>query len=555
MQPLRITTWHPSRPTGRAGVGTGPYTDPAPWVLTGKDAEHILKVSNGGSQVCRIGEEIYQKYEGCVFYRVFGPHMWWWGAMMLRPYQREVARAVMQSVRHAEGLTFSVEISRQGGKNELSAHIELLLLTLSMSEGGNVVKCSPTFKPQTVISMRRLKDRLDDYGFGGIYRSEMGYIIALGAGRVVFLSAEEHSNVVGHTADLLLEIDESQDVSREKYSKDFRPMGSSTNVTTVHYGTTWDESTLLEEIKQMNLELEKRDGVRRHFRYDWQAVAKQNPAYGAYVRSERDRLGEDHPLFRTQYALLPIAGGGRLLTRAQLSSMLGEHQRLRTPLQGHTYVAAVDIGGEAQESADGAAVREPDSTTVCIAAVETPADRGRGHPYLYVVEQVSWTGVPHAQLIPALMGLFRTWRPAGIVVDATGMGQPVAGLLKHEFGNRIRPFVFTERSKSDLGYEFLSLVNGGRMRLYVQDGSTEHRATMQQLECARAVYRANRTLGFYVDHSDGHDDFLMSLALLAIAARDYTPRVARGAERSEHLHQPQTIRTPRVAVQRPLFTS
>jgi hypothetical protein len=144
--------------------------------------------------------------------------------MMLRPYQREVARAVMESVRSRAGHTFSVEIARQGGKNELSAHIELLLLTLCMADGGNVIKCSPTFKPQTVISMRRLKDRLDDYGFGGIYRTEMGYIVSLGSARCIFLSAEENSNVVGHTADLLLEIDESQDVSKEKYTKGFGPL-------------------------------------------------------------------------------------------------------------------------------------------------------------------------------------------------------------------------------------------------------------------------------------------------------------------------------------------
>ena len=86
--------------------------------------------------------------------------------------------------------------------------------------------------------MQRLKDRLDEFGFDGIYHTEMGYIISLGAARAAFLSAEESSSVVGHTADILLEIDESQDVTKEKYTKDFRPMGSSTNVTTVHYGTT-----------------------------------------------------------------------------------------------------------------------------------------------------------------------------------------------------------------------------------------------------------------------------------------------------------------------------
>ncbi|MDD5039392.1 MAG: hypothetical protein PHN78_08795, partial [Dehalococcoidales bacterium] len=136
-----------------------------------------------------------------------------------------------------------------------------------MTEPQNLVKCSPTFKPQTVISMTRLKDRLNDAGFDGIWLSELGYIIRLGNARVVFLSADESANVVGHTAHILLEIDESQDVNREKYTKEFKPMGATTNVTTVHYGTTWDDTSLLEEIKQTNYELERRDGIKRHFRY------------------------------------------------------------------------------------------------------------------------------------------------------------------------------------------------------------------------------------------------------------------------------------------------
>jgi len=143
-------------------------------------------------------------------------------------------------------------MARQGGKNELSAQLELLLLTLYMAEPQNLVKCSPTFKLQTVISMMRLKDRLNDAGFTGIWVTELGYIIRLGNARAVFLSAEETANVVGNTAHILLEIDEAQDVSKDKYTKDFKPMGATTNVTTVLYGTTWDDTTLLEEVKQTN---------------------------------------------------------------------------------------------------------------------------------------------------------------------------------------------------------------------------------------------------------------------------------------------------------------
>jgi len=75
--------------------------------------------------------------------------------MKLRPYQQEVARAILDSVFGKKGLTFSVEIARQGGKNELSAQLELSLLTLHIVEPQNLIKCSPTFKPQTVISETR----------------------------------------------------------------------------------------------------------------------------------------------------------------------------------------------------------------------------------------------------------------------------------------------------------------------------------------------------------------------------------------------------------------
>jgi phage terminase large subunit-like protein len=205
---------------------------------------------------------------------------------VLRPYQFDVITAVMDSVTRQRGLTFSIEIARQGGKNEISARIELILMYLRSHESDNLVKCSPTFMPQAVISMTRLKDRLDNAGFTGIWVSEHDYIIRFGNARAVFLSAEASARVVGHTAHLLLEIDEAQDVGKEKYAKEFRPMGSTTNVTTVLYGTAWDDSTLLEETKQTNLELERKDGIRRHFQYDWQEVAKYNPVYQAYVENK-----------------------------------------------------------------------------------------------------------------------------------------------------------------------------------------------------------------------------------------------------------------------------
>jgi len=449
----------------------------------------------------------------------------------LRPYQREVALAVLDSVFGRKGLTLSVEIARQGGKNELSAQLELLLLTLYMAEPVNLVKCSPTFKPQAIISMVRLKDRLNDAAFGGIWVSEMGYIIRLGNCRTIFLSADESANVVGNTAHILLEIDESQDVSREKYNKEFKPMGATTNVTTVHYGTTWDDSTLLEEVKQTNLELERRDGIKRHFRYDWQEVAKCNPDYRAYVEAERERLGENHALFLTQYRLLPIHGGGGFLSAQQRAQLQGEHSRRHQPDGNRVYVAGIDLAGEA-EVGEGAYLRalkpHQDSTVVTIGELDFATGVQR-QPGVRIVEHYWWTGKKHAELYAQLTDILKNvWHCRRVVVDASGVGQPVCSFLRQELGSRVSPFTFTAPSKSQLGFNLLAAINSGRLKMYAGDGSGEGQEFWFEMERARSQYRPSQTMNFHVDPSEGHDDFLMSLALLVEAASQYSPRGARG---------------------------
>ena len=457
----------------------------------------------------------------------------------LRPYQTEVAKAVAASVMRRKGLTFSVEIARQGGKNELSAQLEVLLLTLFIGKGGNAIKCSPTFKPQTIISMMRLKERLDQWGYAGIWRAEMGYILRLGNARQIFLSAEESANVVGNTAHILLEVDESQDVSRDKYTKEFRPMGASTNVTTMHYGTTWDDSTLLEEVKQVNLEQERKDGIKRHFRYDWQEVAKYNPEYLRYVEGERERLGESHPLYMTQYCLKPIHGGGGFLSPVQLAQLQGIHGRRHHPSGTGIYVAGVDLAGEAEEGED-AALRalkpRQDSTVVTIGELDF-ASRGGAvpQPSINVVEHYWWTGRPHTDVYARLADVLKNvWGVRRAAVDATGVGAGVAGFLSRALGKSVvTPFMFTQASKSKLGFELLAAINSGRLKMYAGDGSPEYREFWFQANKARSSFRPNQTMNFYVDPSAGHDDFISSLALLVEASR-YTPRPARGRLREQY---------------------
>ncbi len=458
----------------------------------------------------------------------------------LRPYQVQVGRAVMDSVVHRKGMTFTVEIARQGGKNELSAQLGVLLLTTSMLRSANCVKAAPTFHPQANISMARLKERLDQAGFGDFWRSEKGYIVRLGEARQVFLSAAEGSRVVGNTADLLLEMDEAQDISQEKFYKEFRPMGAAHNATTVLYGTPWDDSTLLEEMKQLNLEMEGRDGVRRHFSFDWQEVSNYNPDYARYVEAERERLGENHPLFLTQYCLKPVRGGGGFLSPQQRAQLQGEHGRRHSPAEGPRsgiYVAGVDLAGQAEEAQD-AALRalkpRQDSVVVTIGELGF-SDELQGEPRVDIVEHCRWTGTPHPALYSRLADILGSvWRCKRVVVDATGVGQGVSACLAKALGSTVVPFTFTQASKSRLGFQLLAAVNAGRVKMYRDDGSEEWRQFWREMSLAKSHYRPNQTMGFDVPPSQGHDDFLMSLALL-VEASNYRQRSARG--RGQHSSQ------------------
>lgn len=463
----------------------------------------------------------------------------------LRPYQVEAGRAVLDSVFGRRGLTISVMMARQGGKNELSAQLELLLLTTHMLVDVEAIKCAPTFDPQCRISMRRLWSRLQEAGLAPWAAVEEGRAVRLGRARQVFLSAEPGSNVVGHTAGILLEVDESQDVDREKFDREFRPMASAANATTVHYGTAWDDTCLLEQVKQANLELERRDGVRRHFEYDWEVVARHNPAYGRFVEAERQRLGEDHPLFLTQYCLKTIAGGGRLFSASQRAQLQGSHLRQSAPRAGECYVAGLDLAGAPDAGSQALAAGTPlvpraahrDSTVLTIArVVGPPSDAPVQEPRLEVVDHRSWCGEPHDRLYGALVDLLRdVWCVRQVAVDATGLGETLARWLGRALGPSLVTAVrFTAESKSRLGYNLLAAVNGGRLKMYGADGSEEYRSFWQEMERARVAYRPNYTMNFFVDPSEGHDDYLVSLSLAVEASRLWQgPRRARGRLREE----------------------
>lgn len=447
----------------------------------------------------------------------------------LYPFQVEIGNAILDSVLNGLGLTFTVMVSRQSGKNQISALLEAYLLCAYRD--GTIIKCAPTWKPQILNSRLRLLQMLDtDFLRSRIFKS-YGYMIGLApspalAGnqigpRVMFFSAAEEAQVVGATASLLLEIDEAQDVSAAKFDRDFRPMASTTNATTVLYGTAWSDDTLLAITRAHNVELEARDGIRRHFEYTWHELAAHNAHYKQFVEAEIARLGPDHLTIRTQYELQPISGAGFLLSDLQRHMICGRHRWLSGPEEGDYYIGSLDIGGE-ERAKHGEETRsnKRDSTVFTIARVKY---NELMLPSIEVVHQMMWNGMPYLEQYGLIVELCEVWGIRKLVVDKTGLGEMMASTLQAKLGEeRVQQFHFTRPSKSALAYEFLALINSGRLKIYAQEGAPDaiYQECMKQLKLARYTVPGEGLLNMLVLPAEGHDDFLISVALLASAIRE-----------------------------------
>ncbi|MCC6224718.1 MAG: hypothetical protein IT201_14640 [Thermoleophilia bacterium] len=450
----------------------------------------------------------------------------------LRAYQLEVARAVLQSIDARDGLSFTVLMPRQAGKNELSAQLEAFLLTRSQNVGGSLVKAAPTYKPQTENSIRRIKEILDNPLTAGKYSTPGGYVVQIGKAAAYFFSAAATANVVGGTASLLLEGDEAQDLDATKWDKDFRPMASTGNATTVLYGTPWVQDDLLATSIAANREAEARDGRRRHFSVSWERVAEANPDYGRYVESEIARLGRAHPIIRTQYLLEMLEQAGGFLSETQIALLQGDHPPLERPpapseFGSGDFVAGVDVAGADEEDPDGILTRvnqRRDSTALTIAHAERRRVDGLVvEPQLRIVAQYAWRGTPHRVLYPQVLELVRSvWQCSSVVVDASGIGSGMAAYLGAALGPQIvTPYVYTAATKSKLAYDLLSAINAGRLKLYAPRHHLEIDAlraeTLDQARNATYELRANQLMLFSVPEHRGHDDLLNSLALVVQA--------------------------------------
>lgn len=461
------------------------------------------------------------------------------------PWQIDVCKGIEKLVHLSRtkqcqpGLEAVVVVSRQGGKNELSARSQARLLCRYSSESLCIVRAAPTAKPQLHISKLRLRGMFKTPLLQGLDRWEEGYICYVNNAHICFLSAEANANRVGHTASLSLEVDEAQDVDPEIYAKDFRPMLATTGAPTFLFGTVWSDDTLLEQKRKQARENERKYGVKLLWEVDADEVGRYNPTYRDYVAYEVETYGRNHPIIKTQYYLEAVTELDKFLDKQQLAQLRGHHPRQFQPRSGAVYVAGIDLCGAIEQDLkdvlkNEGGTRKRDSTVVTIGELmwkRSSVDPTKKLPIVRIVDHLYLPAQHPMETVNRIYSfVFEHWRCVSAVVDASGVGDYPAMMLQSRRPSQCKAIKSTVAEVSRLGYNYIGAVGTDRLTMYRDpDESEQYRQFWIQHENCKREMKQNNNMRFYAPltrqptdlHPLGeeiHDDFVKSGAYCLEAA-------------------------------------
>jgi hypothetical protein len=157
--------------------------------------------------------------------------------------------------------------------------------------------------------------------------------------------------------------------------------------------------------------------------------------------------------------------------------------------------------------------------------LSTLADDIIKRPSYRVVSRQSWIGVRHTALYGQVKALAEHWNARYLVVDATGVGAGLSAFLDRALPGKVLPFLFNGSTKSQLGWDFLSIVETGRFKDYSPADRDQEEFILQLSACQMEIKPGpEHKIQWGVpdgtrDSSTGellHDDWILSAALCGV---------------------------------------
>ena len=448
----------------------------------------------------------------------------------LHPYQKPLARRIMESVVINDGSEITALASRQSGKSETIANTVATLMVLlpilakrypdllgRFKDGIWVGLFAPT-EGQAETLFGRTVNRLtseqaqeilgdpeiDDSAarVGGVTKQIK--LKKLGS-TMTMMTANPRAKIESKSFHLIV-IDECQEADDYVVDKSIAPMMAYYAGTMVKTGTpTTSKNNFYKAIQFNKRRQTGRKSKQNHFQWDWRDVAKVNENYEKHIRKEMLRIGEDSDEFQMSYNCKWLLERGMFVTSSVLDELGDTSQELVKMWHQTPVVVGIDPA------------RKTDSTVVTVVWVDWDRPDEFGYFDHRILNWLEIQGDDWEEQYFQIVNFLSNYDCLAIGVDANGVGDAVAQRLKVLMPRAEVVSLTSSQSEQSKRFKHLqALIQRGAMT-YPAHAKTRRlnvwKRFYQQMTDAEIQFKGPNFMVAAPKEAYAHDDFVDSLAI------------------------------------------
>jgi hypothetical protein len=448
----------------------------------------------------------------------------------LHPYQKPLARRVIESVIINDGEEITALASRQSGKTETVSDVLATLMVIlpllaklypdllgKFKDGLWVGMFAPTEsqaetlfgRTVTRLTSERALEVLGDPEIddttkrvGGVTRQIK---LMRSGSTITMMTANPRAKIESKSFHVIV-IDECQEADDFTVSKSISPMLAYYAGTMIKTGTpTTSKNNFYRAIQLNKRKATGRGAKQNHFQWDWKDVSKVNPDYQKFIKKEMLRIGEESDEFQMSYNCKWLLERGMFVSSSVMDELGDTSQELVKVWHKTPVVVGIDPA------------RKMDSTVVTVVWVDWDRPDEFGYFDHRVLNWLELQGDDWEEQYFQIVNFLSNYDVLAIGVDANGVGDAVAQRLKILLPRaEVMPLTSSPTEQSKRFKHLQSLIQR-RAITYPNHAKTRrlrvHKRFIQQMTDAEVHFKGPNFSVAAPKETYAHDDFVDSLAI------------------------------------------
>lgn len=448
----------------------------------------------------------------------------------LHPYQKPLARRMMESIIINDGEEITALAARQSGKSETIADTVSTLMVLlprlaniypellgKYKNGLMVGLFAPTesqaetlfSRTVTRLSSERALDVLSDPEIDDV-AAKVGGVTKMirlkkSGSSLTMMTANPRAKIESKSFHLIV-IDECQEADDFIVNKSISPMRAYYAGTMVKTGTPTTSKNNFYRSIQLNRRRQTGKRARQnHFQWDWRDVSKYNDNYNRFIKKETLRIGEDSDEFQMSYNCKWLLERGMFVTSSIMDDLGDTSQELVKVWHQTPVVVGIDPA------------RKMDSTVVTVVWVDWDRPDEFGYFDHRVLNWLEIQGDDWEEQYFQIVNFLSNYDVLAIGVDANGVGDVVAQRLKVLMPRAEVIPLTSSQSEQSGRFKHLQALIQREMLSFPAHAKTRRlnlwKRFYQQMIDAEIQYKGNNFTVAAPREAYAHDDFVDSLAI------------------------------------------